>query len=166
MAMLLSISLLCAPGFNSFFLACLEFIFSHLQVTTYRVEKLRSEDDWWRLSVISWGGLLWIYWFLLNMTHSTSINLYNDDNNFSLVQLKTFCFLFCHSVNFLILDSWKCQQKRKEKNRGDLSSVDSRVQFLWFWVARTMSLIFLMFGLLYVSMYKLDDLSFRCLVEC
>ena len=53
MAMPLSISLLCAPGFNSFFLAWLEFVFSHLQVTTFGVEKLRSEDEWWRLSVIS-----------------------------------------------------------------------------------------------------------------
>ena len=58
MALPLTISLLCAQGFNLFFLAWLEFVFSHLQVTTFRVEKLRNEDDWSRLSVISRGGLL------------------------------------------------------------------------------------------------------------
>ena len=53
LAMPLSIILLWALGFNSFFLAWLVFVFSHLQVMTFKVEKLRSQDDWWRLSVIS-----------------------------------------------------------------------------------------------------------------
>ena len=75
------------------------------------------------------------------------------------MHLKSFCFLFCHSVNFLILDCRKCLQKGK--NRADLSSVDSRVQLLWFCVARTMSLIFLKFGLLYVIMCQLNDLKVK-----
>ena len=41
-------------------------------------------------------------------------NKYNEDYNFLLVCLKSFRFLFCHSVSFLILESWRCLQKRKE----------------------------------------------------
>ena len=41
---------------------------------------------------------------------------------------------------------------KKGKNWADLSFVDSRVQFLWFCVARMMSLILLKFGLLYAIM--------------
>ena len=53
LAMPLSIILLWALGFNSFFLAWLEFVFSYRLVATLKVEKLRSQDDWWRLSVKS-----------------------------------------------------------------------------------------------------------------
>ena len=40
LAMPLSIILLWALGFNSYFLAWLEIVFSHIQVTTFGVENL------------------------------------------------------------------------------------------------------------------------------
>ena len=63
------------------------------------------------------------------------------------MHLKFFCFF--HQSTSILFSFWIHENTFKnEKNRADL---DSKVQFLWFCVARTISLIFLKLHLLYVS---------------
>ena len=67
------------------------------------------------------------------------------------MHLKFFCFF--HQSTSILFSFWIHENTFKnEKNRADL---DSKVQFLWFCVARTISLIFLKLHILYVSIRSL-----------
>ena len=70
-----------APGHKSpmdsriqFMLSCMAIIlFSHLGVTSFRVYRLRSQDNWWMFNLTSWERLLRIDWFLLYLTWSSLV---------------------------------------------------------------------------------------------
>ena len=87
-----------------FMLYCMGRIFfsSHLWVTSFRVLRVISQDDWWMVNLTSWERLFWTHWFLRYLTQSNLMVGIEGEMRLSTYMYTLKCLLLISVLQFLI----------------------------------------------------------------